>query len=97
MGRKPLMDYLTSAADLASEPIPGRPLIELAGDRTVLIENHKGVSEYSNMTIGINVKFGKVLVCGSALELIQMSKDRLIISGQIDKVELMRDMSHGDH
>lgn len=84
------MERLTKAADLQDEPIPGLPLIELAGDRRVLIENHCGVTQYSTERIQVKVKFGQVCIYGQGLELSKMSKGQLIISGQLQGIELVR-------
>lgn len=84
------MERLTKAADLQDEPIPGLPLIELAGDRRVLIENHCGVTQYSKEQIQVKVKFGQVRICGQGLELARMSKGQLIISGRVQEIALLR-------
>ena len=77
-------------ADLSGEPMPGIPLVEIAGDNRVLIENHRGVTEYSSNRIGIRVRYGVVLVCGQCMELSQMTKERLVISGRIDAISICR-------
>lgn len=77
-------------ADLWEEQIPGQPLVELAGDRRVLIEHHQGVREYSRERISVGVRYGLVQVCGSCLELSRMTKDHLVITGCIDCVMLKR-------
>lgn len=87
---KGFLERLTEGAELLSEPLPGQPIIEIGGDRRVVIENHGGVTQYSREKIGIKVKFGTVCVCGCALELIRMSREQLIISGRIDSVHLIR-------
>ena len=79
-----ILQRLADGADLSAEPLPGQPIVEIAGDRRVLIENHFGVKEYSR------VKYGLVCVCGCDLELIRMTKEQLIISGRIDAVTLIR-------
>lgn len=66
------------------------PLLELAGDSRVLIENHHGVLAYSLEEIQIKVKYGKLSVGGSDLKIMQMSKEQLVICGQIDKICLFR-------
>ncbi len=83
-------ERLSEEADLLTEPFPGQPIVEIAGDRQVLIENHAGVKAYSRESILVKVKFGCVCVCGCGLELLRMTKDQLIIRGQIDGVTLQR-------
>lgn len=85
-----IMQRLSSAADLPEEPIPGLPVVEIAGDRRVLIEHHKGVTEYGHQQISVNVKFGQICITGCNLELTQMTKAQLIVSGRIDSVCLKR-------
>lgn len=76
--------------DLPGESLPGQVLVEITGENRVLIENHRGVREYSRERIGVKVKYGLVQVCGSCLELRCMTKDQLVISGCIDGVLLKR-------
>ena len=88
--RRYIWERLADGADLAAEPIPGQPIVEIAGDRRVLIENHFGVKEYSRERIAVKVKYGFVCVCGCNLELIRMTKEQLVISGRIDAVSIHR-------
>ena len=40
------MERMVERADLPGEALPGQPLVELLGERRVLIEHHGGVTEY---------------------------------------------------
>lgn len=84
------LEMLADRAELETEPMPAQPIIEVAGDRRVLVENHGGVRAYSSERILINVRFGMVCVCGCGLELIRMTKEQLVIRGRIDSVSLQR-------
>lgn len=84
------LDRLADQADLPGEAGIGQPLIELAGDRRVLIEHHQGVTQYGREKICVKVKYGTVAVCGCGLELARMTKGQLIICGRIDSVNLVR-------
>ena len=72
------------------EAVPGIPVVELAGDRRILIENHRGVIEYGNERICVKVKFGCLCICGNKMELAKMTKDQLVITGFIDSVMIQR-------
>jgi len=85
-----LWSKLSLAADLPDEPIPGLPLIEIVDNSRVLIENHKGVSEYGRNRIRIKVKWGYVCVCGEDLVLARMERGSLIVSGTVESVQLFR-------
>ena len=66
------------------------PLLELAGHSRVLIENHLGVLAYSLEEIQIKVSYGRLVIHGEQLMLLQMSKEQLVITGRIDSVQLIR-------
>lgn len=85
-----IWDLLTDKMDLAEEALPGQPIVEILGQNRVLIENHRGVKGYSRQCIVIHVRFGEVHVSGDCLQLVRMSKERLIIQGMIYQVSLKR-------
>ena len=87
---KNLLRRLADAVDLPDEPLPGLPIVELAGDRRVLIEGHSGVLEYTTRCIRIRVRYGQVCVCGNGLHLARMTGEQLIISGCIEQISLAR-------
>ena len=80
---------MTTVTNLQTEPLPGLPLIEIAGDCRVLIERHMGVIGYDCDTIRVKVKYGQICVHGSNLELTQMSKFTLVIHGKIHSVSVV--------
>lgn len=88
--RKGIMDRLIEEADLPGELLPGQSVVELAGDRRVLIENHRGVTEYGQGKISVRVRYGLVVVCGCGLELSRMTREQLVITGRIDSITLHR-------
>lgn len=85
---KDILRRLTRELDIQAQPLPGLPIVELAGNRRVLIENHRGVREYSRERIGVKVKTGLVVVCGQGLELSRMTRHQLVIQGTIEGVRL---------
>ena len=85
-----ILERLADEADLTAEPMPGQPIVEIAGDSRVLIENHFGVRGYSRERIVVNVKYGCIHVCGCGLELMRMTREQLVIRGRIDSVTVQR-------
>ena len=84
------IDKIAARAELPTETIPGMPLVELFGCQRVLIENHKGISLYGYNEICVKVSYGQISVCGSGLELARMTKQQLVITGQIESITLNR-------
>ena len=52
------------SGDLPGEPLPGQSLLELTGDRQVLIENHRGVTQYSRELVLARMGQGQLVVTG---------------------------------
>ena len=84
------LQHLADRTELEGEPLPGCPVVELAGDRRVLIERHKGVMEYGTERIRVQVSYGVICIEGCGLELIKMTPQQLVIGGRIDSVSLQR-------
>ena len=89
MGRD-WMHRLTEGMELPGETLPGTSVAELAGDRRILIEGHRGVTEYTSFRVTVKVVYGELTVSGAGLELRQMSRQQLVISGRINALELRR-------
>lgn len=88
--RRTFFDQILEDASLGAEVIPGQPIVEISGEHRVLIENHQGVAAYGQNKILVNVKFGSVCICGCSLEMMHMTRERLIVTGRIDSVGLLR-------
>ena len=65
------------------------PIVELVGQGRLLIENHQGVLSYSPNEIKIKVSYGCVIVAGSSLQLMEMSRVKLAICGRIDGLQFL--------
>lgn len=83
-------DKFVFQVELPTESIPGMPLVEIYGCQRVLVENHNGVTMYGNNEIRVKVSYGQLHICGSGLELARMSKQQLVITGQIEGISLCR-------
>lgn len=89
-GRNNWIERLAAQMELAEEPLPGQPLVEICGERRLLIENHRGVNLYGSETIRVRVAFGEVVVQGRDLTFGRMTRTQLMICGNIDAVSLVR-------
>lgn len=81
---------ISSSSILPQDAFPGIPVVEIAGMGRVLIEGHKGVTEYGPQRIQVTMNYGSLLVIGCDLSLAHMSKERLVIVGSVNQVCLYR-------
>lgn len=70
------------------ELLTGAPIIEICDLKRILVENHRGIIEYSCNEIRIKARYGCICVCGNCLKLSRMSKTKLVITGKISGVSL---------
>lgn len=89
-GRRNFIEQFAFRSDFYDATIPNQSVVEIAGDRRVLIENHLGINGYSDEMITVKVGFGSVCVRGCGLKLMQMTKEQLIICGRIEGITLQR-------
>ena len=90
MGKQHWMQRLAGAAELYDEAFPGMPLVEIAGGNRVLVEYHEGVTAYSPEQIRVKVSDGEVEITGEGLQIAVMCREKLVISGVIQRVALNR-------
>ena len=88
--RKGIIQRLEASAQRFGQPLPGIPIVEIMGDKRVLIENHRGVQEYLDHSVIVCVQYGCVRIEGCHLEISVMSSCRLVITGSIYAVKLER-------
>ncbi len=90
MKKQHLMNKLLDHASFSEENVPLQPLVELCGEKRVLIENHGGVTEYSDNRIGVAVRFGAIVITGEKLRLHKMTKCQLVICGSVQSIQLLK-------
>ena len=86
--KKDVIHRFRKLFDLSAQPISSTPIVEIAGNRRLLIENHKGVVEYEMERIVVLSKSGRIIISGSSLEIQQMSQHQLVIIGHIGTVSI---------
>ena len=84
------MERLALKTEMEQEILPGQSLVEILGDRRVLIEHHKGVTVFACDEICVRLKFGILQICGHQLEMEKMSNEMLVITGRIDSLRIIR-------
>ncbi len=73
---------------MPEEVVSNVPKITMIGFDEILIENYKGILEYEEIYIRINTHIGIVNINGFNLNLEQMSKDDILVTGKIDSITL---------
>ena len=78
---------LAEKIQVPGEIIPAAGIITVTAGRYALVQDHRGIVEYSEERIVLALKRGKLNLTGSNLQLKAMNGGELIITGRIQNVE----------
>ena len=87
-GPKKLLERIALSTDLTPEAFCALPIVEIIGTNRVLIEHHLGITAYEAGQISVKTCNEQIHISGSNLCLLSMSKEQLVISGDITGVSL---------
>ena len=72
---------------LAEDLDPRLPRVEVIGDRRVVIENHRGIIEYSDVLMRVALVGSELRITGFDMELRMLTLDQMTIAGNICALE----------
>lgn len=87
---KSLMDRAEALAEMLALPedaLLGAAMVTVTAGKRLLVENHRGVLSYGDAQIIVRLPRGKLSVSGSALSLLVMTSEQLLIGGRIQTLE----------
>lgn len=85
--KKGLREKFTEVLELPKELVLDLPKFTIVGNKDMMIENYKGVVEYSGTRIRVNTGLGVVRITGEGLQIREITSEDIIISGKIQAVE----------
>lgn len=85
-----LRERVADKIDISKEIILDVVLVNLIGDRELTIENYKSIMEYSDTNIVIKAKPYNVKVVGTGLEIRNINRELLYITGRIYEFNFLR-------
>lgn len=80
-------DRIVEILELPRDVVQDLPRLVLTGDRRLVIENHKGVIEYTSALLRLNTSRGELRVEGKSLTLVSILREEIWIEGHIEHVE----------
>ena len=86
-----ILRTITERCGLHGESIPGNVLIEIHGEDRVLIENHRGIQDFTEEAVRLFTTNGPLCIYGSSLSLCEVRENALIVHGCIRRVDLPED------
>ena len=84
-----ILTKLNKLNDPNKDLIQNVPIVELYGTARIFVENHLGIIIYTQEEIQIKMQYGILIVKGSAMILLQIGKEQLVIKGNIESLQLI--------
>lgn len=81
------MNRFEKLFEIPEELVSDIPKVTIMGFNRMLIENYKCVLEYQDFYIRIKMKNGLLSIEGYNLEMNEMTKDDLVITGNIEDLD----------
>ncbi len=67
-----------------------KPLTEIWGFHRILIENYCKILDYQENLIEVAVSAGSIVISGKQMQILQINSEKLIITGSIENVSMIR-------
>ena len=88
--REKVFGLLPELLDLPDQALPGVPIIEVYGDRRVLVEGCFVVLQYADNCIKLRNPSTIICVVGSGLHMVEISSSQTVITGKIENISICR-------
>lgn len=80
------LQRLTDALELPKDVVLDLPKATIFGSVQAVLENHKGILEYTPELIRVRSSVGEIYITGERLRIGSILKDELVIDGKIDSI-----------
>jgi len=84
------VEKLTRFLDLPKEIVYNLPKVTLIGNMQVLLENHRGIIEYSAEKVRIAINSGEMEITGEGLFIRNINRDEISLDGDISAIKFYR-------
>ena len=76
---------------LPEDVLLGLPRVVLRGNTSLMLENHKGILEYTDKRIRLRTSIGTLVISGKDMSLLRMGSHDLMLRGTIDSISYTRE------
>lgn len=87
MNKTQLKQKISNATCMPKDVVLGIPIVTMYGNTELIIENYRGILEYSKELIRIQTKIGSIHIHGKNLEIPMYSNCDTKIIGSIARIE----------
>ena len=85
-----LKNRISELSELPKDVVLGIPMLTMIGQMELIIENYRGIIEYTDILVRIHTKDGQIKVVGTSLKVDYYTNDEMKITGCIVSVEYVK-------
>lgn len=85
--RKNGLQKLAGLLEIPQDIVLDLPRITMLGNKQLLVENHKGIIEYTPSLVRIKLNQGELIVNGSDLTLGNLQVEQILVEGTVRDIE----------
>lgn len=86
-GEKRLLGHVSDVSGMPKDVILGAPILTVTGQMELLVENYRGILEYTELIIRIQTKIGQIRISGRNLQIEYYTNDEMKITGKVTEIK----------
>ncbi len=85
--RKGNLQRLAGLLEIPADIVLDLPRITMLGNKQLLVENHKGIIEYTGALVRIKLSQGELNVAGAELTIGNFQAEQLLVEGTVTEIK----------
>ncbi|GMB00824.1 sporulation protein YqfC [Pelosinus sp. IPA-1] len=81
------LQRLAGILEIPQDIVLDLPRITMLGNKQLLVENHKGIIEYTPSLVRINLEQGELIIHGKSLVLSNLQIEQILVEGTVGEVK----------
>ena len=81
------LQRLAGILEIPQDIVLDLPRITMLGNKQLLVENHKGIIEYTPLLVRINLEQGELIIHGKGLVLSNLQVEQILVEGTVGEVK----------
>ncbi|MBP2649685.1 MAG: sporulation protein YqfC [Firmicutes bacterium] len=85
--RRGKIERLAALLEIPDDIVLDLPRITMLGNKQLLVENHKGIIEYTSPLVRIKLNNGELIITGQDLTLGNLQAEQILVEGTVTGVK----------
>ncbi len=85
--RKGNLQAMAAFLEIPPDIVLDMPRLTMLGNKQLLVENHKGIIEYTSGLVRVKLNQGELAVTGDSLSIGNLQQEHILVEGTIRRLE----------